>query len=214
MDIRQWYYVVDGQRVGPIAENNLFQMFRGGRLRPDTMVWTSELKDWMEARSVAGLLENAARMPRPFQQGYQAAAPSAQLYAGFWKRFAAALIDSIVLMAGGFIVGFGIGIVYGATMETAEGLEFFCNIIGVILGWLYNAVFESSAKQATLGKMALGIKVTDLAGNRISFARATGRHFGKIISTVLLFIGFLMIAFTERKQGLHDMMAECLVVNE
>jgi uncharacterized RDD family membrane protein YckC len=71
---------------------------------------------------------------------------------------------------------------------------------------------ESSSKQATLGKMALGIIVTDLEGQRISFGKATGRHFSKIVSGIILYIGFIMVAFTEKKQGLHDMMAGCLVV--
>ncbi len=62
--------------------------------------------------------------------------------------------------------------------------------------------------------MALGIKVTDLNGHRIGFGKATGRYFGKIISAMILFIGFLMIGFTKKKQGLHDMMAGCLVVNK
>ena len=113
-----------------------------------------------------------------------------------------------------FIIGFVFGFIYGMTTGTAEGAEFIGNIIGVILGWLYSALFESSPQQATLGKMALGIKVTDLHGNPISFGKATGRHFGKIISGLILFIGFIMVAFTERKQGLHDMMAGCLVVNK
>jgi uncharacterized RDD family membrane protein YckC len=71
---------------------------------------------------------------------------------------------------------------------------------------------ESSAKQATVGKMALGIIVTDLEGRRLGFGRATGRYFAKILSALILGIGFLMAAFTERKQGLHDMVASTLVV--
>ena len=71
---------------------------------------------------------------------------------------------------------------------------------------------ESSAKQATVGKMALGIIVTDLDGRRIGFGRATGRYFAKILSALTLGIGFLMAGFTERKQALHDMVASCLVV--
>jgi uncharacterized RDD family membrane protein YckC len=70
---------------------------------------------------------------------------------------------------------------------------------------------ESSSYQATLGKMIFGMKVTDLYGNRISFARATGRHFAKILSGMILGIGFIMVAFTERKQGLHDLLAGTLV---
>jgi hypothetical protein len=72
---------------------------------------------------------------------------------------------------------------------------------------------ESSTKQGTLGKMALGIKVTDLNGNRIDFSKASGRYFGKIISSIILCIGYIMVAFTQKKQGLHDIMAGCLVVN-
>jgi uncharacterized RDD family membrane protein YckC len=88
------------------------------------------------------------------------------------------------------------------------------NIVGVILGWLYFALMESSSRQGTLGKMALGIKVTDLSGNAISFGRATVRHFGKILSTIILLAGYLMVAFTAKKQGLHDMIAGCLVVKQ
>jgi len=59
--------------------------------------------------------------------------------------------------------------------------------------------------------MIFGMKVTDLNGNRISFARATGRHFAKWLSTLILWIGFIMVGFTDRKQGLHDMLAGTLV---
>jgi len=71
---------------------------------------------------------------------------------------------------------------------------------------------ESSSRQATLGKMAVGIIVTDLEGNKISFGRATARHWAKVISGLTLFIGYIMTGFTAKKQALHDMIAECLVV--
>jgi uncharacterized RDD family membrane protein YckC len=78
--------------------------------------------------------------------------------------------------------------------------------------WLYFALMESSAKGGTLGKMAIGIMVTDMTGNRISFGRATGRYFAKILSQMILMIGFLMAGFTQQKQALHDILAGCLVV--
>jgi len=81
-----------------------------------------------------------------------------------------------------------------------------------ILSWLYFALLESSEWQGTVGKKLLKIKVTDLYGGRLSFARATGRYFGKFISTVIFYIGFIMAAFTEKKQALHDIMANTLVV--
>ncbi len=134
-------------------------------------------------------------------------------YAGFWKRFAASIIDGVILMVCGLIIGGFIGLVYRFTAGTSVGAGALGNLGGIILGWLYFAIMESSSTQGTLGKMALGIKVTNLSGDSISFGRATGRHLGKIISAFILFIGYLMVAFTSRKQGLHDMMAGCLVVN-
>ncbi len=135
-------------------------------------------------------------------------------YAGFRKRFSAAIIEGFILAAAGLIIGGMAGFIYGYRTGTPEGAGALGNIVGVILGWLYFALMESSSKQGTLGKMALGIKVTDLSGNAISFGRATVRHFGKILSTIILLAGYLMVAFTAKKQGLHDMIAGCLVVNK
>ncbi len=73
---------------------------------------------------------------------------------------------------------------------------------------------ESSPNQATLGKMALSLKVTDMNGERVTFGRATGRHFGKYVSAIILLIGFMMAGWTAKKQALHDMMAGTLVVKE
>ena len=126
-------------------------------------------------------------------------------YAGFLKRFAAAFIDSIILTIGSMI-----GYIYGSIYSSSDVLG--C-LLGFLLGWVYYAIMESSPTQGTLGKMALGIKVTDLEGKRVSFEKATERYFGKIVSTLILLIGFIMVAFTKKKQGLHDMMAGCLVVN-
>ncbi len=84
-------------------------------------------------------------------------------------------------------------------------------VIGVAGSWLYEALMESSSRQATLGKMIFQMKVTDLSGSRISFARATGRYFAKWLSGLTLFIGYIIAGFTERKQALHDMVAGTLV---
>lgn len=135
-------------------------------------------------------------------------------YAGFWKRFAAAFIDLLITAVLGGIAGGISGVLYAVSTGTAVGAEFAGQIAGTLVGWIYFSSFESSAKQATLGKMALGIKVTNIDGNRIGFGTATLRHFGKIVSFLTLFIGYVMVAFTEKKQGLHDKMAGCLVVNK
>ena len=140
-------------------------------------------------------------------------------YAGFWKRFAAFIIDIFILSFGNFFIGFIFGIPYDVLTGKAEFAGFADDyvlsfILSILLIWIYQAVMESSVKQATLGKMALGIVVTDLSGNRVSFGKASGRYFGQVLSGFILGIGFLMIAFTAKKQGLHDMMAGCLVINK
>ncbi len=145
-------------------------------------------------------------------------------YGGFWIRVVAFIIDFIIvrvvlfpfkamfglggLAAGGFgMNGFHRGmslpyLIFGGGILA---------VLTIAASWLYEALMESSSYQATLGKMIFGMKVTDLYGNRISFARATGRHFAKILSAMILCIGFIMVGFTERKQGLHDMLAGTLV---
>ena len=142
------------------------------------------------------------------------------VYGGFWIRVGAYLIDGIILFIAQSIIFavFGISIFGASTLAPgsedalATGAGLMANLISIVMGWLYFSVLESGAWQATLGKKALGLVVTDTSGSRISFGRATGRYFGKILSSLILLIGFIMVAFTERKQGLHDMIASTLVV--
>jgi uncharacterized RDD family membrane protein YckC len=95
-------------------------------------------------------------------------------------------------------------------------LFFFLVFLGFLaLHWPYFAAMESSERQATIGKSVLSLRVTDYEGRRISFGRATGRFFAKIVSGMVpLFIGYIMAAFTEKKQALHDMIAGTLVLRK
>ena len=86
--------------------------------------------------------------------------------------------------------------------------------LGTVVEWLYHSLMESSRYQGSLGKMALGIVVTDMSGRRISFGRATARHFSKIVSGLTIYIGFMMAGWTRQKQALHDMIAGCLVIRK
>jgi uncharacterized RDD family membrane protein YckC len=237
----EWYYTVAGQQIGPVSGSELKLLASRGKITRNDMVWKEGMSDWVPAEKLKGLFVGSgtasppplpARKPKGMFEGSGAASPlpfappspkssfsynntwESFTYAGFWKRFAACLLDAIVTTVGGFVIGFIIGfiLVAGGTNDT-KVLEAVGNLLGILISWLYYTVMESSSTQGTLGKMALGIKVTDLAGNRISFGRATGRYFSKILSAFLLMIGFIMIAFTEKKQGLHDMIAGCLVVN-
>lgn len=154
-------------------------------------------------------------------------------YAGFWLRFVAFLIDGVIISAGMLVLLVPLFMLIG-------GATFFSSIardfegrpdtaqIGVLISvlvlfggvaligqWLYYAYLESGEKQATWGKQALGIYVTDLSGNPITFARASGRYFARLITGMIpLAVGYIMAGFTERRQALHDMIASCLVLKK
>jgi len=140
-------------------------------------------------------------------------------YAGFWLRFLAYLIDSILLSLVFCPLGIGFGFVAASAGISSNSPEMnlvnaFMNIVSLIAGWIYFGLLESSSWQATIGKKLLNLKVTDMNGYRLSFGNATGRYFAKILSGLICFIGFFMAGFTERKQGLHDMVANTLVVKD
>jgi uncharacterized RDD family membrane protein YckC len=155
---------------------------------------------------------------QPAPASYPAPMPTVR-YGGFWIRFVAAVIDWILVQLVVFpvaaVLGAMIGLAGGAVDMPGFGIHMVSFIItgtiGLLGNWIYEAAMESSSKQATVGKMALGLKVTDLEGRRISFGRATGRHFAKLISGMIFLIGYIMAGFTQRKQALHDMIAGTLV---
>jgi uncharacterized RDD family membrane protein YckC len=229
----QYFIVRDGQnREGPMAIDQLRQMAAGGQLRPEHLVWTAGMPEWKAASTLPGMFPSAVApvmggdVPMgPGGMGGFAGMPQEPMafgYAGFWIRFVAFFIDSIIMWVAQMIIQvplYAIGGVTGgfggsssAQSGAAVGIMLLAWVLSIVVNWLYYAIMESSTKQATLGKMAMGIKVTTLEGQRINFGRATGRYFGKIISGIILLIGYIMAAFTERKQALHDMMAGTLVV--
>ena len=167
---------------------------------------------------------NPAYMPYP-TYAVQLPPPlaPAHVYAGFWRRGAAWLIDTVLLAVGLVVLSF-IGTIIAAvsllssgqdlTSDNSFGVLVALLLIMFVLAWLYYAGLESSAWQGTVGKRLMRLLVTDVYGRRISFGRATGRYFSKIVSGLALFVGYLMAAFTERKQALHDLMAGTLVVRQ
>lgn len=141
-------------------------------------------------------------------------------YASFMRRFVAYFIDGIVV---GFLSGVlhGIAAVMGVHFNSLEdsqagipssGGAVLVMFLSIVTVWFYFAGMESSSRQATVGKSAMGIVVASDTGARISFLNATGRHFAKMISAMIFFAGFIVAAFTERKQALHDLMARTIVV--
>lgn len=155
------------------------------------------------------------------------------IYAGLGRRIVAFIVDIILILLLNVVTVAVLGLFRGlqnlyffavehAPVDslTPEGTSsaFFVSVVAaygivlVVIPWLYYAGFESSRSQATPGKLLMCIVVTDLEGNKPSFARVTLRHFAKFISTVIIFLGFLMIGLTEKRQGLHDKISGCLVL--
>jgi uncharacterized RDD family membrane protein YckC len=151
----------------------------------------------------------------------QVAVPATvRTYAGFWIRFAAIFIDAIVvgviMSPVSMLTSLFFGTLPGRRPEVAipalmsvVGLAF---SLSLVVNWLYEALMTSSSKQATVGKLVFGLIVTDTQGARLSFLHATGRHFAKFLSSITLAIGYIMAAFTERKQALHDFIAGTYVL--
>jgi uncharacterized RDD family membrane protein YckC len=155
------------------------------------------------------------------------------LYAGFWLRFVAYVIDSIivyVIQSFIFIPVLGLlGITFASDFENMENMSDTeaMGMLGAMMAFsggafllitiisiMYWSLMESSKYQATVGKLALGLKVTDMEGKNLDLTKSLIRNACKIISQMILFVGFIMAGFTEKKQGLHDMIAGTLVVKK
>ena len=159
---------------------------------------------------MASVPTSGSAPPPPPVWDARPAGTQAVAYGGFWIRFVAYLIDGFLLGA----VGAVLGLVFGISMISSDfdSYDPTINIASFAVGWLYFAMLESSERGATVGKMAMGLRVVTGDGQRLSFLNATGRYFAKILSALFFCIGFIMIGFTERKRGLHDMLANTLVI--
>lgn len=227
-----WYYADrHGQQQGPLSREDFLQVIERERLPPDTLVWRDGLAQWQSLSSLAselGLGQPIAPPPPtippppPFRTAAAFAPTSATVvYGGFVRRLAAFLLDGLVIglinfvLFGVLILVFGLSVLkHGGEPDPAD-MAWILLVYPVVFGvrFLYYTLQESSVHQATLGKRALGIKVTDLEGRRISWKHAAGRWFAAALSHLTMDIGFLMAAFTERRQALHDMVASTLVTD-
>jgi uncharacterized RDD family membrane protein YckC len=125
------------------------------------------------------------------------------IYASFGNRLLALIIDTVIL----YCVNKLTGILF--VKDRSAGW-----MASAVIGWLYHSLQESGPAMATIGKRALGIKVTNLDGRRISFGQATGRYFAQILSCLILLLGYFMMLWDAKRQTLHDRMAGTLVVRD
>ncbi len=155
---------------------------------------------------------------RPSQAALRARNPARDqgvVYAGFWKRAAAAIVDGGIIWVIGRFGGEALGTLLGDLAGGGElAVTLMIALVTLLLQVCYFAFFHASFNAATPGKMLIGIKVVRSDGETISFPRAVGRYFATIPSGILLGIGYLMAGFTARKQALHDMICDTVVVDK
>jgi uncharacterized RDD family membrane protein YckC len=238
---------------GPFNRTEIAEKLARGEITPESLAFVEGLSQWTPLRDVLARVDAEVRPPAPppvasmpigtgyatagpvnptggmpIGTGYSYAAtmqpPDHLVYAGFWLRFVAIVIDEIIISAVVFCVSLALVVVMSIMTaasgdktlgQATAGILYGVIYLGTFVGrWLYFALQESSAQQATLGKRLMSIQVTDRQGRRIGFGRATARYFGKILSFVIFCIGFMMAGWTQRKQALHDMLADTLVVRK
>ena len=220
--MNQYWIGRDGKQFGPYPADAIRLGFSSGKILPSDLLWAEGMSEWVPAAVVLGATPGIATAPAPEAPAASSVpAPSAVTpanpyrapvapvdhpvvegditYAGFWARLAASFIDGLVIL---------IPLCVLAAVPVVGWLG------AIVLAWLYFAVMESGERGATLGKRAMKLQVLSADGvERIGFGRATGRFFGRYLSTFLLYIGYLIQPFTARKQALHDMITSTVVVS-
>ncbi|MBN2685924.1 MAG: RDD family protein [Pontiellaceae bacterium] len=252
----QWFYVKNGERVGPVSDVDFRGAFQRGDISDDTLVWNKTLTDWMAYKdlpepavkdepvepekreeqtcslchqrfstedliSFEGKRICAACKPFMVQNLRENATIHIEtelLYSGFWIRFLAAIIDGIVL----YIVNLPLSFISNYTSTQSQGLynsapiimaSFFVGLLSMVIRALYEIIMIKKCG-ATLGKMAVGIKVVRPDGSPLTWGTAIGRYFAKIVSSMTMGIGYIMVAFDNEKRALHDRMCNTRVVKK
>ncbi|WP_329742107.1 RDD family protein [Dyella sp. A6] len=228
----------NGERHGPYKEDEVRQWLRSGQVSSDDLGWYDGLADWQPlsvlfpgerpTESSSSQSVGAAPAPAALPRGGTAILED---HAGFWRRFGAWVIDYLILLVPTAVIASSMGAsaafehlmtqIHGGTDPAAAAMVYSkavrpATMIALVIGFLYYAICESSAWQATPGKLAVGMRVTDLDGRRISLGRSLGRNAIRLVNIVtflLPLICYLTVAWNARKQGLHDMMARTLVLN-
>ncbi len=242
-----WYYASGGERQGPVSEEEFHDLVRRGVIAPDALVWTSGMTDWRRLSEI--LPQLPPPVPRPaggsagdlatgrppvaattFAGARVVDAGSTPLYAGFWIRVLARLIDGVLLWVGaqilaGLLVAVLIPDALGAlSLEpgvepTAEQLTTLLAVLGVVMvsslvtGLIYDLIFLR-VWSATPGKLLLGLRVRAADGSPLSIGRIIGRHFAVSLSGFTFGVGYLMVAFDAEKRGLHDHLCATRVVRQ
>jgi uncharacterized RDD family membrane protein YckC len=240
-DESEIYYGIAGDRHGPVEFARLCALLENGRLGIDDYIWNAQDDSWLQ---ISEIDELRPYLPEPFLQDQPTTEPGSSAYgheardermfAGFWIRAGAHLIDSFILTLPFLVWMMFLTKFLGIDPESIDSESLLADPFSTsnremtedmlrlqawmygglaIMEWLYRAGCESSPWQSTVGKRALGLFVTDNQGYRLSFLRASGRHWAKLFSQLPMNLGFFIIAVSKNKQGFHDMLASTYVLH-
>ena len=196
----EYTLVINGKPEGPFSIAEL----KSRGIKPGDFIKTPQMDDYKEAHEVAELrqLFGFSKQPIPLQY-----------FGSFDQRLLATAIDWFIV-SGGFIILAFIGVASTQDQMTRYIITGIALVIIPIAKFIYHVVMESSAKQATIGKQLLRIRVCDLFGDRITTGTAITRHVAKLLSLAPLFIGYIIAFFTKQQQCLHDMIAGTLITKD
>jgi uncharacterized RDD family membrane protein YckC len=221
-----WFYVENQSRFGPVNEAEFARLVGAGTIRRETLVWRAGMKEWQPY----GALLPTPPAPPASPEGTTFSAPSATMsavrpvttlrYAGFWIRFLARIVDGLIIGLVNFVVTMPLGIASFGFLTGTPDLSDIASMVGMILlattiKVAIAGVYEitlTTMKGATLGKMALGLKVVRPDGSGISAGRSAGRFFGTWLSGVILCIGYIIAGFDDEKRSLHDRLCDTRVI--
>jgi uncharacterized RDD family membrane protein YckC len=232
----QYWVIRGGERRGPYEESDVLEGVELGTVRPHDLLWVDGMREGVPIAEVIANLGSvppskppltlqpaAPRLARAASSPYRP--PAARVddlaelalgniaYAGFWVRFTAMMLDTLILLAIAVVLGFALALLAGALGLRAGPSEALYNLAGFALSLAYYAFLESGPRCATFGKRALHLQVLGAADlTRMGFLRAAVRWFGRFASMILLMAGYLMQPFTPRKRALHDYIAGTVVV--
>lgn len=229
-----WYYALNGQQLGPKTESELASLFSGGAITNSTLVWREGLPDWQalsvalpglvaaDAPQIGGVAIPAQDKDLLVQQMREGVTPNLHgmmRFGGFWIRFLAKFIDGIILQAVqmvlGFVVGFAVGAATRAQGGAGENIQLVLTISLGLLGLAINLAYQMimvGKYGATLGKMALGLKIVRADGSPVSMGLAAGRFFAEFVSSITLLIGYIMAGVDPEKRALHDRICSTRVI--
>ncbi len=205
---KKYFVYYNGQQHGPMFWDDLLRK----NFPSEALVWTAGMADWQYLGSIMPQPAVPPHLPGSQHVNVRNGARKS-IYANFGMRLGAYIIDVVILNFAGLIFLLLFSAVFLRTpYYTLSGVYFLLYVLMVVFSWFYYALFESSELQATPGKMLLRLKVVDMNHNRIDFGRASGRFFGKILSSFILLIGYFMVLWTDYRQALHDQLANTLII--